>query len=46
MVCIAGCVVFLVLELAMVAKFAGNTNQAGLSAGGDQSLHFSHFMLD
>jgi hypothetical protein len=32
---IIGCIVFLVLELAMVAKFVGTSNQSGLGAGGD-----------
>jgi len=35
MVGIIGCILFLVLELAMVAKYVGTSNQAGLSAGGD-----------
>jgi len=35
MVGIIGCIAFLVLELAMVAKYVGTTNHGGNSAGGD-----------
>jgi hypothetical protein len=42
---IIGCISFLVLELAMVAKFVGTSNQAGLSAGGDSYYTF-HVTID
>jgi hypothetical protein len=40
MVGITGCIIFLVLELAMVARFVGTSNQSGLSAGGNRYIYF------
>ena len=45
MVGITGSIVFLSVELAMVAKFVGTTNHAGLSVGGDQSVFHPVFRL-
>jgi len=44
MVGIIGCILFLVLELAMVAKYVGTSNQAGLSAGGDGYICFKRLV--